>query len=135
MIEQLPRVILGSDPAAGAECSDTVPAGKSWSLFAWAVTLAQGLTQTPLPDLVIDDGTNIIYRGPLASSALNASVTADLYAAPGLVLGAGGAATKVLSPLPTGFILGPGFRVRTITAGIGANTNYGAPRLFVAERV
>jgi hypothetical protein len=128
-----PKLITGSDPAAGAECSDAVPTGKAWQLLSWAVTLAQGITQTPLPDLIIDDGTSVIYQAPLASSAQNASVTAQYFAAPGLTLGAGGAATRINAPLPLGLILPAGFRIRTVTAGIGANSNYGSPRIFVVE--
>jgi hypothetical protein len=127
------KVILGANPAAGSECSDTVPASETWLLLAWAVTLAQGLTQTPLPDLLIDDGTNLLYRTPLASSAQNASVTADYFAAPQLPLGAGGANTRITAPLPSGLILPAGFRIRTVTAGIGANSDYGQPRIFVVK--
>ena len=46
-----------------------------------------------------------------------------------------GATTGVRSnaPLPEKLILGPGFRVNTVTVGKGANTDLGAPVLYVAE--
>lgn len=127
------KFVTGTDPAANTEISETVPTGKYWELLAVAFTLAQGGTQTPLPDLVIDDGATIIYQAPCASSAMNVSTTARFFAAPGLTLGAAGAATRVNSPLPAGLVLPPGSRVRTVTAGIGANSNYGAPLLHVVE--
>lgn len=127
------RSFLGTNPGANTEISVTVPAGKFWELLAVAFTLAQGLTQTPLPDLIIDDGTNVIYQAPCASSAQNASVTARYFAAPGLTLGAGGAATRINSPLPSGLILPGGSRVRTSTSGLGANSDYGPPLLLVVE--
>jgi hypothetical protein len=59
------KPVTGTDPAANAEISETVPAGKWWQLLAVSVVLVQGITQTPQPMLTLDDGTNVFY----ASSA------------------------------------------------------------------
>lgn len=123
----------GSNPAANAEISQTVPAGKYWQLLAVTVTLAQGITQTPQPVLLIDDGTNVLFQSFGASSAQNSSVTTVYTWAPGLTLTAGGAATVATAPLPSGLVLGPGYKVRTSTLGIGANTDYAAPQLFYVQ--
>lgn len=128
-----PKYVTGTNPAANTEISETVPVGKYWQLLAVAFTMAQGATQTPLPSLLIDDGTTLIYQAPCASSAQNASVTARYFVAPGLTLGAGGANTVIGSPLPSGLVLPPGSRIRTSTAGIGANSDYGAPLIHVIE--
>lgn len=125
--------VAGANPAAGNEVSDAVPAGKSWVLFGLSVQLVQGLTQTPNPTIVIDDGTNIVFQSTPLASAINASVTAQISAAPGLALSGGGAATVATIPLPAGFVLPSGWRIRTVTAGIGANTDYGVPSYFVCE--
>lgn len=134
-----PKWVTGANPAANTEITDAVPAGKVWELLGIAFTLAQGATQTPLPTLVIDDGTSTVgstvgYQAPCASSAQNASVTARYFIFPGLTLSAGGAATSIYSPFPLGgLILPAGSRISTSTAGKGANTDYGAPLYLVVE--
>lgn len=130
-----PKYVLGTDRAAGLEISEAVPVGETWLLQLVAFTLAQGITQTPLPDIVVDDGTgaNIIYQGPCASSAQNASVTARYFVGQDLLLGAGGAATRINSPLPSGLLLPSGSRIRTLTAGIGANSDFGPPLFLVIK--
>lgn len=128
------EAFLGSNPAAGSEISESVPAGRYWEVLAVAFTNVQGGAGTSLPDLVIDDGgSNVQYQAPCASSAQNTGVTARYFVAPGLTLGAGGAATRINSPLPTGLILGPGWRIKTVTAGLSANTDYGSPMILLIE--
>lgn len=126
----------GSDPAAGAEVSVTVPAGKHWHLISVSVALVQGATQTPQPILVIDDGTDVLFENFGSSTAQAVSTTCRYTWAEGLTLsGQVGATTNVhaTAPLPAGLILGPGFRIRTSTLGIGANSDYGAPGLYYVE--
>lgn len=127
----------GSDPAAGAEFSVTVPAGKTWELLAVSVQLVQGLTQTPQPILVIDDGgADVVYEAFGASAAQAASTTARYNWAPGLGLSALVGTTPNIhatAPLPSGLLLPEGFRISSATLGIGANTNYGAPGLLVVQ--
>jgi hypothetical protein len=123
----------GTNPAANAEFSVTVPTGQYWLLMAVTVSLAQGATQTPQPTLIIDDGTTTIFQGFGASSAQSSAVTTQYNWAPGNTLTAGAAATVVTAPLPSGLVLGPGYRIRSSTLGIGANTDYGAPGLFYVK--
>lgn len=123
----------GSNPAANNEFSVTVPTGQYWLLQAVTVSLVQGLTQTPQPVLVVDDGTTAIFQGFGASSAQNSSVTTQYTWAPGNTLTAGGAATVATAPLPAGLVLGPGYRIRSSTIGIGANSDYGAPGIFYVK--
>jgi hypothetical protein len=133
----LPIVVLGADPAAGAEFSVTVPAGEVWGLLGLSVLLVQGITQTPQPILLIDDGTTIIYASYGASAAQAVSTTArytwgtDL-AQPGALVGATPNIFAV-APLPENLILPGGWRVRSSTVGIGANSDYGAPALNVVK--
>lgn len=130
------QLVTGADPAANAEISDTVPAGQTWALLAVSVACVQGLTQTPQPILVIDDGAgNVIFESFGSSAAQAASTTCRYTWAPGHVLSAQvGATTNVhaVAPLPDRLILRAGWRIRTSTLGIGANTNYGAPIYTVA---
>lgn len=131
--------ILGTDRAAGLELTETVPAGAAWGLIAVSVALVQGATQTPQPALVIDDGTDIFFVSPGSSAAQAAATTCRYTWSQDVgISGQIGATPNINSvgPLPTGFHripLLPGYRVRTVTAGIGANTDYGAPVLWVTN--
>jgi hypothetical protein len=126
------KTYTGTDVAANTEFSETVPVDKMWLLLGVSVSLAQGITQTPQPTLIVDDGTNVAFQGFGASSAQDASVTTQYTWAPGNSLTAGAAATVATAPLPE-ILMGPGFRVRSSTLGIGANSNYGKPTIIVLE--
>lgn len=106
---------------------------KTWALLAVSVQLVQGATQTPFPSLVIDDGSVTVFQAFCGTAAMNASVTSQLTWAPNLPALGSGASTATLGPLPDGLLLPAGYRIRTSTTGIGANTNYGAPSYLVAE--
>lgn len=128
--------VAGADPAANVEISDTVPTGKWWMLFSISVSLVQGLTQTPQPILVIDDGANVIFEMIGSSAAQAVSTTCQYTWAPDAPLtGQLGSAAGIhsMAPLPNFLLLGPGFRIRTSTLGLGANSNYGVPSYYVAE--
>ena len=128
--------INGSNPAANAEISETVPAGKTWVLLSVSVLLVQGITQTPQPILVIDDGTDVVFESFGSSAAQAVSTTCRYTWGPGLPFtGQVGVTTGVHStaPLPEDMVLPAGWRIRTVTLGIGANSDYGAPSLYVVE--
>lgn len=128
--------VNGTNQAANTEITETVPAGKWWHLVAFSVSLVQGITQTPQPFLVIDDGTDVILEIPGSSAAQAASTTCRYTWAPGLTLtGQIGVTTGVRSvaPLPSDLILAAGFRIKTATIGLGANSDYAAGSLYVIE--
>lgn len=126
-----------TNPAANAEVpTTTVPDGKLWWLKGFSVACVQGITQTPQPILIIDDGTNVVYE-MFGSSAAQASSTTCRYSwAPGLPLtGQVGATTNVhsTSPIPTQLLMRAGWRISTLTLGLGANTDYGIGTIYVVE--
>jgi hypothetical protein len=130
-------VAASADPAANNEFSLTVPAGKMWEVVAVTVALVQGATQTPQPILILDDGANVLYE-MFGSSAAQAVSTTCRYtwAACAALTGQIGATTNVhsVAPLPAArLILPPGYRLRSSTLGIGANTDYGVARAFGTE--
>ncbi len=131
------KSILGTNPAANTEIDEAVPAGKWWALVSVTFSLVQGLTQTPQPILQITDGTNVLFESFGASAAQAASTTCRYAFAPGLPQPAAivGATPNMhaLAALPSGYVLGPGYHVKTSTLGIGAATDYGAPVLWVVE--
>lgn len=109
---------------------------KSWYLISVSVALVQGATQTPQPVLVIDDGATTLFESFGSSAAQAVSTTCQYTWAPGLTLtGQVGATVNVHSnaPLSAGMVLPSGYRVRTNTIGLGANSDYGAPAIFVCE--
>lgn len=130
------RLFVGTDVAANAEFTESVPAGKKWELLAVHVVLVQGITQTPRPILVIDDSTNTLAECPIGLAIAVSTTVAitwgiDLPRDTALIGATPDA--RLNCPLPKGLVLDPAWRVRTVTLGIGANTNYGAPKLYVAE--
>ena len=130
-------VLTGTNPAANTEISETVATGKYYELLSISIALVQGATQTPQPILVLKDSAGtVIYESFGSSAAQGSSTTCQYNWAPGLTLSAQvGATTNVhaTAPLPAGLILGPGFTITTNTIGKGANTDYGAPALYVAR--
>jgi hypothetical protein len=124
----------GTDPAANTEATLTVSDGESWLLKAVTFQIIQGATQTPLPTLLIKDAdAATVLALVCASSAQNASVTADYYLAPGLALSAGGAATRIYAPMPSGLLLPAGWSLETSTSGKGANTDIEAIKAWVVR--
>jgi len=128
--------VVGTNPAANTELNDLVPAGHFWWLLSVTVSCVQGATQTPLPSLIIDDGTNNIYTSVGATGAMTAATTAQFTWGVGLVVSAligTSPAIVATAPLPEFLFIGPGFHIKTLTAGIGANTDYGAFVYYVCD--
>jgi hypothetical protein len=139
MISTPPTKIQAADPAAGSEVTYTVPTGVSIGLVSLSVNCVQGLTQTPWPILVIDDGTDILFASPGSTAAQAVSTTCRYTWGQDVAVSGqigSGAAIYSIGALMTGMHripLGPGYRIRTITTGIGANTDYGVASLWVVQ--
>jgi hypothetical protein len=132
---QVRKFVVGTDPAANAEASSTVPAGKSWDIIAYSIVNVQGGAGTSQPTLVLDDGTNIIFQQYGASAAQGVSSTQRYTWSRDLPMITAGTTPNIFStaPLPDDLLLPPGGRIRTITVGLSANTDYGAPTIYVVE--
>lgn len=132
------KVVVGADPAANTEFSITVPAFEWWELLAVSVALVQGITDTPLPRLRITDGANtlLVSHGSTAAQAVSTTCQYTWAAGGGAPSGQVGATTAVSSQggLPRGLKLPPGSVISSLTAGLGANSNYGAPVAIVIKR-
>ena len=136
------RTIEVSEPSAGAEFSYTIPASDAGPsgmggvlLKSVSALLTQGATQTPWPALVLDDGTNVVAMVPGASAAQTAGEAVQYTWLPGGVVAAiagSGSSLSAASPLPAEAFLLPGYRIRSVTAGIGANSQFSAVTLLVA---
>lgn len=126
------RTIVGTDPAAGIEVTETVPAGARWRLVALKVTLVTDATvANRFPVLTIDDGTNVVLAVSVAT-AVTATQTATFSFAD---VGANAAPviTAGVVSFPKDFSLFGGYRIKTLTTGIVAGDNYGAPVYLVEE--
>jgi hypothetical protein len=106
---------------------------KAWLLLSVSVQLVQGATQTPWPSLIIDDGATTVFQAFSGTAAMSVSTTTQHTWAPNLPAVGSAASTINTGPLPYGFLLSSGWRIRTSTTGLGANSNYGAPSYFVCE--
>ena len=126
------RSVAGADPAAGAEILVTVPAGARWRLVGLIATLVTDNTVVNrVVSLVIDDGAAALYRAA-AQTVQTASLTVIYSFGAGLPSAATAGGVSI-NPLATDLLLAAGYRVRSITTGIVAGDNWGAPQLLVEE--
>jgi len=126
------RSVTGTDPAAGAECSDTVPTGARWQLHAWNVQLVtSAVVANRAATIVIDDGANVLYQ---AGDGVVQTASTTIRHVFGEGVGFWGNPNGVfLGTLPQKLQLLAGWRIRTITQAIDVGDNYGPPQLLVEE--
>lgn len=122
----------GSDPGAGVELSEVVPARKHWVLrevSAQLVTSAAVANRNA--QLVIDDGAGNIV-GQLGSGFNHVASTTKRYS---LAEGdkGDGLGTSVHWPLPDAFAMGAGHRIKTVTAALDVADDWGPFRVLVEE--
>lgn len=127
--------VSGANPAANAEFSLTVPAGERWLLKSVSVALVQAATQTPWPNLVIDDGTNVVWSAPsgTAAQAINTTCQHSWGVASPVTIQGATTAVKATGPIPDDLVLEAGWRIRSLTTGLGANSDYGIPWAAVVK--
>lgn len=124
----------GTDPAAGAEISDTVPAGKIWILRGVSVSfVASAVAGNRRVNLICDDGATVVFQ-ERANADIIVSETRTVR---GIVFGSTrplDTTTLLFLSIPsTGITLPAGSRIRTSTDGILGGDNYGAPTYIVEE--
>lgn len=126
------RSITGTNPAAGAEFSETVPTNARWLLRAVSAVLVNSATVIGRsPSLVVDDGANIYARLQVdILQTASQTVRHTWVNGAGFTTALGGAASvSVLGQLyPTA-----GHRLRSLTNLLQAGDDWGAPQLFVEE--
>jgi hypothetical protein len=126
------RSIAGTDPAAAAEITETVPLGARWRVRAVSFSLVTDANPANREvTLVLDDGTTILYTSP--SGFTHVAATTRRYSA--AMIGAQTApaqATDRQIVLPDLWLPG-GSRIRTVTTNMQVGDNYGAPQLLVEE--
>ena len=127
------RSITGAVPAAGAEVSETVPAGARWELLALNMTFVTSVAAANrITALAFDDGANVYWRTE-SGTAQAASLTLFRSYSQGLVAHFVGGASNQHGPLPAGNRLGAGHRIRTVTGNFQAADQYSAIQYVVRE--
>jgi len=125
------RSISGTDPAAGAEISETVPARRRWRILTVCFSLVTDATVvTRVVFLRYTDAINLLCQtfnttGQLAS-------TTHVYTFAPFGSSKITASSNEMIPFPS-LTLPAGFVVETLTTGLQAGDNFGAPRLLVEE--
>jgi hypothetical protein len=124
------KSIIGTDPAAGSEISETVPANAIWK---WIAGLGTLVTDATVADrrvhVTLDNGTSPWWEG--VSSSIQAASLTNKYN-----IGAPVAAvidTAHFIALPIDTYLKGGDRIITVTDLLKAGDNWGAPQFRVEE--
>lgn len=125
------HLVSGSNPAAGAECSESVPTNSRWRLIAVYLNLTTDATvATRTINLIIDNGTSIIWKGA-AWGSQTASQSPTYSAAQALNPDSSSGSRQ--QSLPSNNLLFAGYRIRTLTTNLQAGDDYAIPRYLVEE--
>lgn len=126
------RSITGTNPAAGAEISETVPTGAQWKLHGLLLTLVTDATvANRVIHLVIDDGTADLAHAPTGANMAASITHRASYSVMGDKDGSAGNTISIAINAP--FPLRAGYRIRTSTTNLQAGDDYAAPQLLVDE--
>lgn len=124
-----PTSAASAAPAAGADITVTVPSGQTWTLQSFDASLTtSAAVANRVVAVVIDDGTNVLYRW-VAGLNQTASQTLEYAGAVGGVDVGGTARNNVVTFPLAGITLPAGYRIRTITTAIQAGDQWTAARL------
>ncbi|MBA7569125.1 hypothetical protein ES708_10863 [subsurface metagenome] len=123
--------ITGTDPAAGAEISEVVPARRRWRILAVRftfVTLAEVADR--IVHLHLDDGTNSFTD--ICVTTVHTASTTKVYNFANFGSTQLAPVDCLYIPLPP-FPLLEGYRIRTETENIAGDDDLSAPQLLVEE--
>lgn len=125
------RSITGTDPAAGAQISETVPARRRWLLRSLTFSLTTDANAADRRVMIaITDGTNTYFFYPFGT-VQTASLTYTYHLTQGL-FGEAQMANNIYTPLPTLFITEPYEILSTLSNG-QAGDDFTAPIMLVEE--
>ena len=126
------RSITGTNPAAAAEITETVPTNARWRPLLFEYTLvSSSVAANRETALILDDGTNELVHTP-SGFAHALSLTIKYSAAHHVPRLAGSQDTAKQFPMPQ--VTLPGWaRLLTVTTNFQAADDYGAPQYLVEE--
>jgi hypothetical protein len=124
---------IGTDPAAGVEISELVPAFRFWRIASgWFQLTTSATVVARSVHVIIDDPFAQIVYEVQATLAQAASTTATYSLGEGLPR-SGATELLQLMPMPQNFWLGSGRRIRTATVNLQAGDDFGPLQLMVDE--
>ena len=131
--QPVPRILSGTDPAAGVDINETVPTGARWQLHSFRGELATDATVgARRPRLqILDTGTFFLTLAAPATQP--ASENRNYYWATGLGHESTVDTQVITSSMPDSLILPAGSQIRTNTSLLAGGDNWGAPLLLVRE--
>jgi hypothetical protein len=126
------RSITGTNPAAGAEISETVPTGAIWRLLALRASLTTSIdVGNRRTQMILDDGTNEFLRSTQESLAVATVTTGFNWYNAGYEDNT--SVTNGVAGFSDRIRLNPGYRIRTNTIGLFPLDDWSAPQLLVEE--
>lgn len=124
--------VAGTNPNAGVEVIEAVPANARWRLRALRASLVTDATViTRTVNVIIDDGTTTLLNFPGVTTQIASLTRAYNVAEYGFQPAAVG--TDIFFYIPFVIALFQGWRIRTSTTNLQAGDNWGAPQLEVEE--
>src|SRR5574341_684891 len=126
------KTIFGTNPAAGAQLNEVVPAGKWWRLVSFRCLLATSATvanRFVVLQFAEPGGSNYYNCG--TNVAQTASQFIDYNAFPGNVMGQSNAGADMQIPVPIDAWLGPGHLIKSFIQNGQAGDDWGQPTYVV----
>lgn len=129
----MPRSVIGTTPAAGADISEVVPAGRRWQLLYASSTLAtSAVAGNRTVGIILDDGVNTLYQWHTSANQA-ASLNIAYTFAPGIPNGTDAINTDGVILPNTAVTLRPGYRIRTTTSGLLAGDQWQSLKYLILE--
>lgn len=126
------KSISGTNPVAGNEILETVPANAIWKVQSIYPSLVTDATVSNRQvRILFDDGTNTFYQG-ISASVQAASLT-NTYSIAAHGITSAAVDTVHWIPIPADTILLPGYRFQTSTDNLQSGDDWGAPQFVVEE--
>jgi len=126
------RSVTGTDPAAGAEISESVPTNARWRLRSLRASLVTDATvATRTVNFIVDDGATTLLNFPGVTTQTASLTRAYNVAEYGFQPSAVG--TDIFFYIPFLVRLLQGWRIRTSTTNLQAGDDWGAPQMEVEE--
>lgn len=126
------RSIVGTNPAAGAESTETVPTGARWQILSWIASLVASATvATRQLEWVATNGAQTFLLSPAQTSQAASTTRNYMAAAVGAAQTAVNGRLQVI--LPPIVVLTAGFQFGSFTTSIQVDDDWGAPTYNVLE--
>jgi hypothetical protein len=126
------RTIVGTQPAAGADWSETVPTNALWRIHSIrAILTCDANVATRTPQVIINDGSNTLMGLTFAAGAAATEVRRFLLEPVGVIRAAAG--LEIYAPLSPDIYLPQGGIIRVSTSGLQVGDQWGTPFIQVQE--